>query len=320
MKVIAKAPVNIALVKYFGKKDPIKVIPYNPSVSFALEDFYTITYLEKKGSPGVSFTINDQVQPEEEHKKIIDFLRHFKGFNPYDGLHIKSFNNVPTAAGFASSASGFAALSICANAYYKTNYDLKTLVKIARMGSGSSVRSLIGGAVLWDVDGMIYPLEANLKAYKMMFVVLHDSQKPISSRAAMKRVVETSALYETFVKTSFEDAKLMIEALKQDQFNLIGKILESNARLMHATMVASNPPFSYLTKETYKVLELVKAMQEEGIALYATMDAGPNVKLLYQKELETVILKRLHEEGFTHVLTSALSKEGARLINDFPNL
>lgn len=315
MQVTAKAPVNIALVKYFGKKDPIKVLPYTPSVSLTLNDFYTKTSLIRKEEPGVIFTINGILQSEAEHHKVIDFLRYFEGFIPSDGLIIESTNTIPTAAGFASSASGYAALSVAANAYFKTNYNLETLVKIARMGSGSSVRSLIGGAVLWDTDGMIYPLKANLARYNMMFVVLDDKVKPISSRKAMARVVKTSSLFEYFVSKSFEDKTMIIEALAQDRFEIIGKILESNALLMHATTQTAQPPFTYLIDATYKVLEVIYELRQSGLLVYATMDAGPNVKLLYQKEDEGTIKEALLSHGFSKLLVSTLTAEGAKIIH-----
>jgi diphosphomevalonate decarboxylase len=184
------------------------------------------------------------------------------------------------------------------------------------MGSGSSVRSLLGGAVKWDVDGMIYPLNANLEPYKMMFVILNASKKPISSREAMERASKTSFLYDDFVKRSTKDAVDLIEALHHDQFDIVGKIMASNALLMHATTMTSNPPFTYLTIETYNVLNVVASMQASGIKVYATMDAGPNVKLLYKKEDESSIISHLHKAHFTNLLTSKIAKEGARLIDE----
>lgn len=309
-KVTAVAPINIALVKYWGKRDEIAVLPYNPSISLTLDALYTETTLESKSTPGVDFVLNNQ---NENPQKVIDFLRRFQGFNPHDGLTITSYNKVPTAAGFASSASGFAALSVAANTYYKTNYDLPRLVEITRQGSGSAVRSLLGGAVIWNTDGSIESLNASLDEYVFIIVLIDEEKKPISSREGMKRTVKTSALYENFVAQAHKDAEDMKEALNYNRFSLIGTIMEKNALLMHATTMNAEPPFTYLKQETFEVLDILTSLRQNNILAFATIDAGPNVKiLLKEKDLNTVI-EALNQAGFNKVLTSKITTIGAHL-------
>ncbi|MFH5881878.1 diphosphomevalonate decarboxylase [Liberiplasma polymorphum] len=315
-KITAKAPVNIAIIKYWGKKDEIKVLPYNPSISYTLESLYTKTTLKEGTTPGVKFFINGILQSKNEHKKVIDFLSYFKGFNAEDPLIIESINEVPTAAGFASSASGFAALAVAANHYYNTLYDTSKLSVITRQGSGSAVRSLLGGCVLWQTDGTIEQIDTSTDDLAMIFVVINEKQKKTSSRDAMKHTVKTSYLYESWVEQAHKDAMDMLKVLKTNQFDFIGKIMESNSLFMHATMMMAQPPFTYFVDDSYRVYELVHTLREKNIPVYATMDAGPNVKLLTKKAHINTITKKLKTEGFNTLIVSNITKEGAAIINE----
>lgn len=312
-KATAVAPVNIALVKYWGKRDEIAVLPYNPSISLTLDALYTKTTLEEKSTPGVDFILNNR---QEDTKKIIDFLRQFEGFDAQDGLKITSHNKVPTAAGLASSASGFAALSVAANAYYNTNYNLPSLTKITRQGSGSAVRSLLGGAVIWHPDGTIESIDAPLDELTFIIILINENKKLISSREGMKRTVRSSSLYEHWVAQAFRDAEDMKEALKHDRFSLVGTIMEKNALLMHATTMNAEPPFTYLTQETYKVLEILTTLRQKHVLAYATMDAGPNVKILLKKKHTQTVIESLKQAGFNKLLTSDISMIGAHLVDE----
>ncbi|MDZ4197482.1 MAG: diphosphomevalonate decarboxylase, partial [Candidatus Izemoplasmatales bacterium] len=129
----ARAPINIALIKYWGKRDEQLVLPYNPSISLSLDVFETKTTM--MDSPNEAFTFHLNGQPNEAMKqKVSRFLQHFtKGVYPTH-LHVETFNSGPTAAGLASSASGFAALAVCANHYYQTGFTLEELASITRLG------------------------------------------------------------------------------------------------------------------------------------------------------------------------------------------
>ena len=153
-QVTAKAPINIALVKYWGKRDEQEVLPNNPSVSLSLNLYHTITTLKETENKEVSFQINEHAD-EEIKKRALDFLRHFNHGEIPSYLSIDTINTGPTAAGLASSASGFAALAMAANEYFGCRYDFQTLASITRKGSGSAVRSLLGNCVAWYDDGHI---------------------------------------------------------------------------------------------------------------------------------------------------------------------
>lgn len=318
--VTAIAPVNIALIKYWGKSDDIEVLPYNPSISLSMADLYTKTTLRKGDQPGIFFYLDDVLQNDVEHQKVITFLRRFKGFHQAKSLIIESYNHVPTAAGFASSASGFAALACAANAFFETNYTLEELVMITKQGSGSATRSLLGGAVLWDTSGRIHQLEATLDDYEMIFVVIDDQKKAISSRKAMAHTVKTSSLYEYWVKKAERDSKDMMVALKSNHFHVIGTIMEDNAKLMHATMLCADPPFTYVNTASLAVWDLIKQARQKGMMGYATMDAGPNVKILIRQSDTKQMLKHLEAHGFNRYYLSRIDFKGAVLLHEHTHI
>ena len=318
--VTAVAPVNIALIKYWGKSDEIEVLPYNPSISLSMADLYTKTTLKKGDQSGIFFYLDGVLQNDFEHQKVITFLKRFKGFHQAKSLIIDSYNHVPTAAGFASSASGFAALAVAANAYFETHYDLDTLALITKQGSGSATRSLLGGAVLWDTSGRISQLDASLESYEMIFVVISDKAKSVSSRKAMQHTVKTSSLYEHWVKQAHADSKDMISALSANKFHIIGNIMEQNAKLMHATMLCANPPMTYMHPLSLKVWDIVSQARQKGIEAYATMDAGPNVKILVHQSNTQKMIQQLLSHGFNQYFLSRIDFKGAVLIHEHKSL
>ncbi|MFU8793184.1 MAG: diphosphomevalonate decarboxylase [Acholeplasmataceae bacterium] len=318
--VTAVAPINIALIKYWGKSDDIEVLPYNPSISLSMADLYTKTTLKKGDQPGLYFYLDDVLQNDVEHQKINVFLRRFKGFHQAKSLVVESYNHVPTAAGFASSASGFAALAVAANAFFGTNYTLDELVKITKQGSGSATRSLLGGAVLWETSGHIKKLDATLDDYEMIFVVIDDQKKFMSSRKAMAHTVKTSSLYEYWVKKAEADSKDMIQALKSNHFHIIGTIMEDNAKLMHATMLCADPPLTYINQASLKVWDLVHQARKNGLIGYATMDAGPNVKILIRQSDTQSMIKHLAAYGFNRYYLSRIDFKGAVLLHEHTDI
>lgn len=318
--VTAIAPINIALIKYWGKSDEIEVLPYNPSISLSMADLYTKTTLKKGDQTGIFFYLDGVLQNDVEHQKVITFLRRFKGFHQAKSLIIDSYNHVPTAAGFASSASGYAALAVAANAYFETNLTLDDLVAITKQGSGSATRSLLGGAVLWETTGHIKQLEATLDDYEMIFVVIDDQKKMVSSRKAMQHTVKTSALYEYWVKKAEADSKDMIQALKSNNFHVIGNIMEQNAKLMHATMLCADPPMTYINDLSLRVWDLVHQARKAGLIGYVTMDAGPNVKILIHQSDTQKMIKHLAAYGFNQTFLSRIDFKGATLLHEHTHI
>lgn len=281
---------NIALVKYWGKKSKDPVLPFNPNISLRLDNLYSKTKIERSYSYHDEFYINDEKQSEEEVKKIINFINKFVP-QDRDDICIKSYNTVPTAAGLSSSSSGTMALVLACNEYFNLNKTTEELIEIAKEGSGSSCRSFYRLAA-WLEDGSVEELHCDLD-FGMMVLVVDEGRKKISSREAMERCVQTSTTFHAWVEKAKVDFVEMKKALKEADFEKIGKITESNALAMHETTRTATPSFTFFTSESYRATEIVKEMRKKGYRCYVTMDAGPNVKVLYLKEDQEKIYEEI---------------------------
>ena len=251
------------------------------NISLRLDNLLSKTKIEKNNNNVDEFYINDEKQSQEEVDKMIKFISKFTP-TEREAITIRSYNTVPTAAGLSSSSSGTMALVLACNEYFKLNKTTKELVEIAKEGSGSSCRSFYKLAA-WLEDGSVEELECSLD-FGMMVLVVNEDRKKISSRVAMERCVQTSTTFDAWVEKAKSDFVLMKEALKEADFEKIGVITESNALAMHGTTSTSTPSFSFLTEESYMAMDIVKELRSKGYRCYFTMDAGPNVKVLYLRE------------------------------------
>ena len=202
---------------------------------------------------------------------------------------METHTNVPVAAGLASSASGFAALVLALDELMGWGLGRKDLSILARMGSGSASRSLYEGFVEWHAgereDGMdsyAEPLDTAWPDLRIGLVLLSEGEKPVGSREAMNRTVETSALYASWPDLVARDIGRIKPALMRQDLHAMGSIAESNALSMHATMIGAWPPVVYWTPESLRTMHEVWQLRADGLPLYFTMDAGPNVKLIYE--------------------------------------
>ncbi|HEP1461811.1 TPA: diphosphomevalonate decarboxylase [Streptococcus pyogenes] len=272
---------NIAIIKYWGKENQAKMIPSTSSISLTLENMFTTTSISFLPDTATSdqFYINGVLQNDEEHTKISAIIDQFR--QPGQAfVKMETQNNMPTAAGLSSSSSGLSALVKACDQLFNTQLDQKALAQKAKFASGSSSRSFFGPVAAWDKDsGAIYKVETDLKM-AMIMLVLNAAKKPISSREGMKLCRDTSTTFDEWVEQSAIDYQHMLTFLKTNNFEKVGQLTEANALAMHATTKTANPPFSYLTKESYQAMEAVKELRQEGFACYFTMDAGPNVKVL----------------------------------------
>lgn len=303
MKATAKAHTNIALIKYWGKRDEKLFLPTNSSLSITLDRFYTITTVEFSESFTTDrFILNGEEMGEQETRKIsrfLDLIRKWSGKNYF--AQVESINHVPTAAGFASSASGYCALAGAACKALGLEVSKRELSMIARQGSGSASRSVYGGFVEWQKgekdDGSdsyavpILPPEA--WDLSILSVVLNTKRKKISSREGMRRTVATSCFYEGWLKTVEKDLAEAKEALASRDFVKLGQVLERNALKMHATTLGADPPFLYWESATLDVMDAVLELREHGIPAYFTIDAGPNVKVICERKNEEKVREAL---------------------------
>lgn len=315
--VKARAHANIALVKYWGKEDEEQVIPYNSSLSLTLDKLYTDTIIETSDKD--AFILNGIMQGNNETEKIIRFVNHFRQMSHRENLvRITSVNNFPTAAGLASSASGFAALATAANRYFNLNMSKKDLSVITRFGSGSATRSLFGGFAVWQKDENPYAYEFDSAEWDiaMIVVVINNEKKEISSKEAMRRTVQTSPYYPAWVVSAQTDIENMKKAIKKHDFRVVGEITQNNALRMHASMMSAVPPIIYWQPETLSVLRLVDELNKKGLDCYATMDAGPNVKILTRQSKIEMLADELSLRIDKQNMIICLPGEGATILNE----
>ncbi|WP_342082068.1 diphosphomevalonate decarboxylase [Enterococcus hirae] len=289
----ARAYTNIALIKYWGKKNESLILPMNNSLSLTLDAFYTETEVSfSEAYTEDQFYLDNQLQDEKATKKISTFLdiaREKAGTTKK--AKVISQNFVPTAAGLASSASGLAALAGACNEALKLGLDDQALSRLARRGSGSACRSIFGGFVEWekghdDQSSYAHPISSDGFEYHlaMVFLLLNEQKKDVSSRDGMRRTVETSSFYQGWLDSVEADLYQLKQAIKTKNFQLLGETMEQNGLKMHGTTLAARPPFTYWSPDSLKAMQAVRDLRNQGIPCYFTMDAGPNVKVLVQKD------------------------------------
>jgi len=300
------APVNIALSKYWGKREPVLNLPTNSSVSISLPGLGTetkIRIMDNDANTDVIY-LNDQLLISENvfANRVTKYLDHFRQDNQ-TFFEVITHNSVPTAAGLASSASGYAALVIALNDLFGWQLDNKALSMLARMGSGSASRSLFPAFAIWHqgqhadgLDSFAEPLDTVWPEFCIGLLEIDIQQKPVSSTQGMQNTVETCALYQSWPEQANKDVQTVAQAIENKDFSLLGQTAEHNALSMHATMIATWPPIVYWQPESVAAMHKVWALREQGIRVCLTMDAGPNLKLMF---LETE--KPAIEQAFTEM-------------------
>ena len=319
MKKTARAHTNIALVKYWGKKDQELIIPMNSSLSLTLDHFYTDTSVEfKEELTADSFSLNGVSKDAQQITNFLNLVRKLAGITTY--AQVDSTNHVPTKAGLASSASAYAALALAASSAAGLTLSKKDLSRLARRGSGSACRSIYGGFVEWkmgtgDLDSYAVPFQEEVDwDIRMLAIVLNDAEKKISSRRGMQTVVATSPYYPAWVKTCHQDIGELKAAIEAKDFEKLGTIAEENAMKMHALNLSASPHFNYFQPETLVAMQLIEELRATGIPCYYTMDAGPNVKVLCLEKDVAQIKAKLAEAFSQEQLLLAAPGPGAHLL------
>lgn len=297
----AKAHTNIALVKYWGKKDQELIIPQTDSLSLTLNEFYTTTTVSFDNHLTSDLVaIDQQTLSKQAAKKVIhvlDIVRQLSGIKAF--ARVESINHVPTAAGLASSASAFAALAGAASAAAGLNLSGRDLSRLARRGSGSATRSIYGGLVEWqkgtdDTSSFAQPILENVDfPIEMLAVLVDTKKKKVSSRSGMQSSVETSPYYDAWRQVVANDMIAIKQAIKAKDIDQIGHIAEENALRMHALTFSADPGFTYFNGETLTIIKAVEDLRKQGVNCYYTMDAGPNVKVIYDRGNRSKIVEEL---------------------------
>jgi diphosphomevalonate decarboxylase len=307
MKYTAIAHPNIALIKYWGKRDIPLNLPSVSSLSMTLSQFFTRTHVEW-GSKEDTFILNKEYQSPAQAARVFYFLDLINPKRP--PCSVESSNNFPTAAGLASSSSAFAALALAATAASGNLYTQKELSILARQGSGSASRSIWGGWVRWDRGNQIDGLDSHGIPIApvdhwdvcMIIAIVSAGPKSMGSTKGMIASEQTSPFYSAWVDTAEEDVQRAQSALQQRDIHTLGTCMEHSTIKMHATMMTTQPTIRYWKPKSLALIDLVEQLRTEGFSCYQTMDAGPNVKILCPKEEADRIAKRIRGITPCHIL------------------
>lgn len=292
----AFSPTNIALCKYWGKRDAELNLPVTSSLSIALPEKGALTTLSLREESD-RVTLNGE-QLESNSKFVTRLTQYVNLFRPaknwFLDIHIQM--TIPVAAGLASSACGFASIVSALNHLFQWQLSKRELSILARLGSGSAARSLWHGFVEWHagvqsdgMDSFAEPVKIEWPSLRVGILSFAETEKPISSRDAMQRTVDTSVLYHSWPQKVARDMVILRQALQTHNFALLGGAAESNALAMHATMLSSWPPVCYSLPTTLAAMQHIWKLRNEGLPLYFTQDAGPNLKLLFLAEDEAAV-------------------------------
>jgi diphosphomevalonate decarboxylase len=297
----ARAFPNIALVKYWGKRDEDLILPVAGSLSLTLDAFATTTSVTLTDEGQDSFRLGgDEVAGEAADRvtRFLDHVRDLAGASAH--AVVDSTNEAPTGAGLASSAAGFAALALAASTAYGLELDAPALSRLARRGSGSAARSIIPGIAQWHAghdDASSFAEAVDAPDMRMVIVTVSTAQKAVSSREAMRRTAATSPYYPAWISSTEESLTQMVAACAAGDFTRIGEITESHALRMHAVIQACEPPIRYLAPQSIAIFDAVQALRGEGLEAYATADAGPNIAVIVRPEQAEALRDALAEFG-----------------------
>ena len=316
---IAEAHPNIALVKYWGKRDGADNVPATPSLSITLSHLRTRTRVDVDPSLAAhSVRLNGVVVHDAKIDACVGRLV-ARSAQPNAKLSIVTDNDFPTAAGLASSASGFAALIVALDAALGLNLSPIEHSLEARRASASAARSLHGGYVTLsgdtDPDSWIARPELDATAWPLAVVVAICSEKPkaVSSGAGMRHSA-TSPFFDRWVDTGAADFVAARAAVASRDFDRLGAIAEANCLAMHAVMLSARPGLVYWTGATVDCIDCVRRLRDAGERVFFTIDAGPQVKAVCDPasaERVRAALERL--PGVERVLVVGLG-DGARIV------
>ena len=318
MQATARAQPNIALIKYWGKRDTSKNLPATGSISATLADLYTqmtVSFDAGTDSLSVNGTADPAMLP-----RISACLDRVAG----DGrppARVESECNFPVAAGLASSASAFAAVVVAASTALDQRRSTAELASLAGQASGSAARSLYGGfAELCNSDDDIR-VETILPAedwpLRVVIAITRPGPKPVSSGEAMEISRKTSPFYDRWVSGQELDLDTARSAIAARDFTTLGRVAEQNCLKMHSVMWASRPPMVYWNEATLSCLYTIRELQSSGVDVFFTVDAGPQVKAFCLDGNEAQVSDALSATtGVSQVLHSGLGP-GAAIVEPY---
>jgi diphosphomevalonate decarboxylase len=305
MKTTAIAHANIALVKYWGKRDETLNLPAAGSISITLRDLFTKTSVEFRENLKNDILIlnGERANPKQESRssKFLDLIRKMADTRIF--AEITSENNFPTGAGLASSASGFAALAVAASHAAGLSLPPARLSELSRRGSGSAARSIFGGFVEMKKgekadgsDSVAFQLyDEHYWPLDMLILITSAAEKEIGSTEGMNLTAETSPYYRSWVTSSPADLEAMREAITWKDFQQLGEISEYSCFKMHGLALSARPGLLYWNQLTVTLIHEIRRLRRQGIPAYVTIDAGPQVKVICLPEYSEQIRQELSQ-------------------------
>ena len=323
MKTTAKAPANIALIKYWGKKNETLRIPVNDSLAICLDKAFTMTTVEFRENLKKDKIIIDKKEAVGKEKERV--VKHLNKIRKKAGIkffaQVVSKNSFPAATGLASSASGFAALTLAALKAAGLVLSEKEISRLARLGSGSACRSIPDGFVYWHGGNSdrnsyaysLYPLSYwNLRD---LTIVVQKEKKKVSSTRGHQLAFQNPFL-KSRLELVKENLKKIKKAFKNKDFSLLGKVIESETLSLHSVMLTSQPALIYWQPVTLAIIHKVIDLREKReLESYFTIDAGPNVHLICQKGQEKKLKQEIQKMNGVKKIVINKPAVGARLIN-----
>lgn len=318
----AVAQPNIALVKYWGKRETQLNLPAADSLSVTLDALFTrtrVVFDPDAASDALYFAGEAATAPQLARvSTFVDLFRQQAGTRCR--VRVETTNNFPTAAGLASSASGFAALATASNAALGLSLDRAALSALARRGSGSAARSLFGGFVVMHAgtnadgtDAFAEPLApVSHWPLEVVIAVTSAGAKVVGSGHGMEATRETSPYHAAWIDSVPADMAAARAAIESRDMAKLGEVAEHSALKMHADMLATRPPLIYWTPASVAVIQRVRELREkEQLEAFFTMDAGPQVKVVCQPHDAARVAEELREVPGVHSVLRTTLGQGA---------
>lgn len=308
----AVAHANVALVKYWGKRDEPLNLPAVGSISLTLAGLRATATVAPRRASGARFVQDGRPVEGVAGERMARFLDLLAGSDgPSLATSVEA--NFPVGAGLASSAAIFCAVTTAALSVLGRRVTREALSALARQGSGSASRSVYGGLVEWHrgaaADGSDSVATQLLAEHEwplaLLVAITSEGMKKHPSRDAMRHVAATSPLYAGWLEAQDEDLRAMRAAIAARDLPEVGRIAEENCLRMHATGFAARPPVVFWSPATMAAMDAVQALRDGGIGAWFTIDAGPQVKVLCRPEDADTVAERMRTvPGVLRVLRS----------------
>lgn len=311
-EVTARAHPNIAFIKYWGNRDDSLRLPANSSISMNLDGLYTETTVHW-GENTDSLVLNGKEETGKALERVsfhLDQLRQRLGIA--SGAHVESSNNFPTGAGIASSASAFAALTVAAAGAAGATLSERELSALARLGSGSASRSVPSGFVEWYAadnheDSYAESVAAPEHWDLVDVIAVVSAEHKATTSQAGHPTAKTSDLQAARVAGAQARLDRVRQAILDCDFATFAEIVELDSNLMHAVMMTSRPALFYWQPSSLAIMEAIRNLRNDGLAVCYTLDAGPNVHCIsIRKDADAVSTALKNISGILDIRMAAV--------------